>query len=123
MYALVVETREKIMSKVMEEVSVTNEEKALEAAEFSKEIPDDDLEQAAGGSSPLPGEFAIIPNPFSGFVRVVNATGTIRILDVPGTLVKQVTAAGGETIIPTDGLGRGTYIFQNNGRTLKGIHK
>jgi hypothetical protein len=110
---------------------MTNEEKTEktgtldgEAKAFSKELADDDLEQVVGGDSPLPGEFAIIPNPSIGFIRVVNAApGFIRILSLTGTLVKQVITAGGEVIIPMDGHGGGTYLVQNNGIGRKCLFK
>jgi hypothetical protein len=91
-----------------------------EAAEFSKEIPDDDLEQVAGGDRITwksgPGEFKIIPNPSKGFIRVVDAApGIVRVSSVVGALLKQVDTTGGEVIIPMDGHGRGSYLVSQNG--------
>jgi hypothetical protein len=116
---------------------MTNKEKAEkvkvptgEAAEFSKELPDDDLKQVVGGDIEIPkrpgsDEVQLTANPFVRGIKIKNAKGMIRISDRTGRLLLSVPATGVEQIIPIDHQGPGnlSLLVQNSGKTLKAVIK
>lgn len=52
-----------------------------------------------------------------GVVKVSNASGSVSVYDVSGTLVKSVNADGGSVEIAVPG--HGTYIVKVGGKTVK----
>ena len=64
------------------------------------------------------------PNPTQDVVRVRNASGTIRLYNMVGTLLGTFVAAEGvETIIDLSPYAKGTYYLHTNGKGLKVIRK
>jgi hypothetical protein len=107
------------MSKAMEEIIMTNEEKTEKMQtliEETKELSDEELALVAGGTEfRLPDggvleicDYASGSGP--GCIKVVNATGLLEVCSIFGNVVLSVTATGGEQRFM---LPKGIYIVKH----------